>query len=60
MISKAELSLVVHRIGKTLLLDELDLPAILNYVSQVCLFILHQTNCYALCQGVGLGKKGKP
>ncbi|EDO48782.1 predicted protein [Nematostella vectensis] len=32
--SKGEISIAVHRIGRTLLLDDLDLPGLLSYASQ--------------------------
>ena len=33
--AKAEVSLAVHRVGQTLLLDYLDVPALISYASQV-------------------------
>ena len=32
---KTEVSLAVHRVGPTLLLDYLDVPALISYASQV-------------------------
>lgn len=32
---KTEISLAVHRVGPTLLLDYLDVPALISYASQV-------------------------
>ena len=38
--SKAEVSLAVHRVGRTTLLDDLDIPSLLLYASEVT-FLIH-------------------
>ncbi|XP_067036895.1 erythroid differentiation-related factor 1-like isoform X2 [Acropora muricata] len=57
---KAEVSLAVHRVGQTLLLDCLDVPAVISYVSQQTDESIHPQWLYDFyCEKTGIPKDAR-